>query len=152
LRQAIRTRESGLLLGGWANPYADPAAQVRHLTAPGFTAEFYLTQIVTHLASAPVERFLAEARNQGLTLPGVFGVFFFRSANPRTLAILREFLPVPVEALTREFASGATAEEVCARTIRAMADLGVRRFYISNLPLAAAQETLGAILAAAELG
>ena len=30
---------------------------------------------------------------------------------------LRAFLPVPVEALAREFAEGATPEDVCARTI-----------------------------------
>jgi hypothetical protein len=151
LRQAIRRRESGLLLGGWANPYADPVEQVRHLADPGFAAEFYLTQIVTHYAIEPVERFLAETRRQRLTLPGALGVFFFRSANPRTLGMLREFLPVPVDALTQDFASGATAEEICARTISSMMDLGVRHFYISNLPLGEAQETLGAILARAGL-
>jgi hypothetical protein len=151
LRQAIRSREGGLLLGGWANPYADPVAQVRHLVDPAFTAEFYLTQIVSHHGVAPVERFLKEAHDRGLTLPGVFGVFFFRSANPRTLALLREFLPVPADPLTREFASGATPEVICARTIRAMIDLGVRHFYVSNLPLAEARETLRVILACAGL-
>jgi hypothetical protein len=76
----------------------------------------------------------------------VFGVFFYRSANPRTLASLREFLPVPAEALTGEFAAGARPEEVCARTLRALMDLGARHFYISNLPLARAHTTLTAIL------
>ena len=41
-----------------------------------------------------------------MALPGVFGVFFYRSANPRTLEALKGFLPVPAEGLTREFASG----------------------------------------------
>ena len=70
-----------------------------------------------------------------MTLPALFGVFFYRSANPRTLAALQSFLPVPVEGLTREFAEGATAEDVCARTIRTLLDVGARHFYISNLPI-----------------
>jgi hypothetical protein len=36
--------------------------------------------------------------------------------------------------------------DVCARTLRAMMDIGVRHFYISNLPLARATSTLHAIL------
>ena len=34
----------------------------------------------------------------------------------------------------------------CARTLRAMMDVGARHFYISNLPLHGATATLGAIL------
>ena len=41
----------------------------------------------------------------------MFGVFYYRSANPRTLAALSQFLPVPVEELTAEFAEGATPED-----------------------------------------
>ncbi|MFB3854607.1 MAG: hypothetical protein ACE148_12380 [Vicinamibacterales bacterium] len=146
LREAIRRRDAKLELGGWANPYADPGRQVAHLVDPRFTAEFFLTQIVTHHSIAPVERFLAECRRREARLPGIFGVFFYRSANPRTLATLGAFLPVPAEALTREFSSGATAQQVCARTLRAMADLGVEHFYISNLPLIRTHETLQEIL------
>ena len=76
-------------------------------------------------------------------------MFFYRSANPRTLALLNSFLPVPAEALTREFAAGTPAEEVCERTLRAMMGLGVRHFYVSNLPLGQARETLARILALA---
>jgi hypothetical protein len=93
-----------------------------------------------------VEQFLIEARRRGVQMPGLFGVFYYRSANPRTLEALRDFLPVPAEGLTREFASGATPVDVCARTLRAMMDIGVRHFYISNLPLARATSTLHAIL------
>jgi hypothetical protein len=81
-----------------------------------------------------------------LTLPGMFGVFFYRSANPKTLAALSEFLPVPAEALTRDFAAGATAEEICARSIRALLDVGVRHVYVSNLPIGRAQTALASIL------
>ena len=52
---------------------------------------------------------------------------------------------MPVDGLTREFASGATADDICARTIRTMMDAGARHFYISNLPLGRAQAVLGAI-------
>jgi hypothetical protein len=147
LRRAIRAREPRLLLGGWANPYADSAAQVDFLADESFTAEFYLTQIVSHLDLGPVERFLAERRRRGMEgLPGMFGVFYYRSANPRTLATLRQFLPVPIEPLAAEFAAGLTPVDICARTLRAMMDLGVRHFYISNLPLLGASSTLNAIL------
>ena len=147
LRRAIAPREPELTLGGWANPYADPVQQVDYLTDDNFTAEFYLTQVVSHLNVAPVARFVDEARQRGLDhRPGLFGVFFYRSANPRTLEILSRFLPVPVDTLAAEFAAGATPIDICARTIRAMLDVGVRRFYISNLPLLRASSTLSAIL------
>ncbi|MSO84208.1 MAG: hypothetical protein EXQ53_13095 [Acidobacteria bacterium] len=147
LRRDIRAREPRLKLGGWANPYGDPMRQVDYLADEAFTAEFYLTQIVSHLDVAPVERFVNEARRRGLDrLPGMFGVFYYRSANPKTLGVLSRFLPVPVEPLAAEFASGATPIDVCARTLRAMMDIGARHFYISNLPLLSASSTLNAIL------
>ena len=146
LRKAIRAREPRLILGGWANPYADPASQVAYLVDDLFTAEFYLTQVVSHLHLAPVERFIEEVRKRGATIPGMFGVFYYRSANPKTLTLLRDFLPVPIEPLLAEFAAGATPVDVCARTLRALMDLGARHFYISNLPLGRATATLHAIM------
>lgn len=146
LRQQIRAHVPRLALGGWANPHRNPARQVDYLTDPRFSAEFYLTQIVSHLDPAPVEAFLEEGSRRGLEIPGVFGVFYYRSANPRTFAVLSHFLPVPVDRLAAEFATGATPVEVCARTLQAMMDLGARRFYLSNLPLLKAAETLTAIL------
>ncbi len=53
---------------------------------------------------------------------------------------------MPAEELTREFGDGATPEEICARSIRALTDAGVRHFYISNLPLGSAARTLQRIL------
>jgi 5,10-methylenetetrahydrofolate reductase len=146
LREAIRTREPSLRLGGWANPYADPMRQIDHLIDPRCTAEFFLTQIVSHHRLAPVERFVRAARERGLAQPGLFGVFYYRSANPRTLAALAGFLPVPAEELTREFGQGASPEEVCARTVRGLLDLGVRHFYISNLPLGRASAVLRSVV------
>jgi 5,10-methylenetetrahydrofolate reductase len=146
LREAIRAREPRLTLGGWANPYGNATQQVDYLLDDCFTAEYYLTQVVSHFNVAPVEQFVTEARRRGVQVPGLFGVFYYRSANPRTLDVLRDFLPVPAEGLIAEFGAGATPVEVCARTLRAMMDIGVRHFYISNLPLARATSTLQAIL------
>jgi len=151
LRQTLREHDRSLTLGGWANPHADAERQVDFLLAPNFNAEFYLTQVVSHHDLPAVARFIESANRRGVTLPGVFGVFFYRSANPRTLDVLRGFLPVPVEGLTREFAAGATAEEVCARTLRGLVDAGARHFYISNLPAARAQSVLASIVAKAGL-
>jgi hypothetical protein len=86
------------------------------------------------------------AARRGLALPGVFGVFFYRSANPRTLETLQSFLPVPVAGLTRDFREGLSAEDVCARTIRTLLDAGARHFYVSNLPVQRAQDVLALIL------
>jgi 5,10-methylenetetrahydrofolate reductase len=147
LRREIRLREPRLSLGGWANPYADPVRQVDFLAHADLNADFYLTQVVTHFDTAPVARFVDEVRRRGMDrLPGMFGVFYYRSANQRTLEQLSRFLPVPAAALAAEFAAGATPVDVCARTLRAMIDLGVRHFYISNLPLHRASATLNAIL------
>ena len=146
LRQLIRSHDRSLILGGWANPNADAATQVRYLLDPTFTAEFYLTQVVSHHNVGAVERFVGECERAGVGAPGMFGVFFYRSANPRTLAGLSQFLPVPVQELTREFSEGATAEEICARTLRALMQVGARHFYISNLPLARATATLSRIM------
>ena len=146
LRQAIRKHEPRLSLGGWANPNRDAERQVGFLQDADFTGEFYLTQIVSHHDVAPVAQFMNAADRKNLALHGLFGVFFYRSANAATLGTLSRFLPVPVEALTKEFSSGATPVDVAARTIRAMMDVGVRHFYVSNLPLGRAESTLTAIL------
>ena len=128
LRQLVRERHPDLALGGWANPAADAAGQVSFLLDPHFYADFFLTQIVSHHQADRVEAFLQEARRRGLSMPGMFGVFYYRSANPRTLATLSQFLPVPVEGIAREFAEGATPADICARTIRSLLDLGVHHF------------------------
>jgi len=146
LREMVRARDRQLTLGGWANPHADSERQVEFLLEGHVTAEFYLTQIVSHHDRDKVERFLEAAGRRGLDLPGIFGVFFFRSANPKTLAALKSFLPVPAEELTRDFAAGKSAEDVCAESIRTLLAAGARHFYISNLPIGTASQTLTAIL------
>jgi 5,10-methylenetetrahydrofolate reductase len=147
LRKEIRTQEPDLKLGGWANPHAAVAQQVDFLLDERFCAEFYLTQVVSHLNLDPVKRFLAEVDRRPVSIPGMFCVFYYRSASPKTLQILGTFMPVPIQGLIDEFARGATAVDVCARTIRALRDEGVRHICICNLPMHDASGVLAAIRA-----
>ena len=153
LRQRIRERHPGLALGGWANPHGDVRSQAEYLTDDEFTADFYLTQIVSHHDLAPVEAFLEASEAAGVEIPGVFGVFYYRSANPRTLRLLSDFLPVPAREITRDFRErGLSADEVCARTVRALRRMGVDRVYVSNLRPDEAEERLRAIRKLVETG
>ena len=151
LRQILRAQDPTLNLGGWANPHANAERQVDFLLESHFTAEFYLTQVVSHHDADKVSTFLDATRRRGVDLPGVFGVFYYRSANPKTLSLLKGFLPVPAEGLTRDFAEGLTPDEICARTLRALVDAGARHFYISNLPVNRAQAVLTKVLTLAGL-
>jgi hypothetical protein len=146
LRQLIRARVPGLLLGGWANPHRAAAQQVDFLLHPQYTAEFYLTQVVSHHSIRAVEAFVGEARRRGVPQPGVFGVFLYRSANPATLEKLRQFFPVPAAEVTREFEAGASPEEICVRTIRALREVGVDKVYVSNLGFRKPEEKYQALL------
>lgn len=147
LRQHIRKREPRLTLGGWANPHASATQQVEFLVDERFCAEFYLTQVVSHLALDPVTRFIEEVDRRSVQIPGMFGVFYYRSASPKTLTALNGFMPVPIEGLVKEFAAGASPEEICARTIRALRSLGVRHICICNVPMEGAPAALAAIRA-----
>jgi 5,10-methylenetetrahydrofolate reductase len=151
LRKMLRERGLPLALGGWANPHADAERQVDFLTAGELHAEFFLTQIVSHHHAGAVSRFIDAAARRGLSLPGLFGVFYYRSANPKTLNALNAFLPVPIDGLTREFAAGAAPQDVCARTIRALMQAGAKHFYISNLPIGRAQDVLADVLQRVEV-
>jgi 5,10-methylenetetrahydrofolate reductase len=146
LRRLIRAHVPGLSLGGWANPHADTDTQVRYLADPDFTGEYFLTQVVSHHHLPAVERLLEGLTAKGIAVPGIFGVFYYRSANARTLETLQQFLPVPAAALTQEFGAGASAEEICARTLRALRAAGVRHTYVSNLPVHRARQTLDKIM------
>src|SRR5918995_871737 len=133
LRTLIRQRVPGLDLGGWANPHRSPEEQVSYLLDDQFEADFYLTQIVSHHSIRAVERFLAEARRRGVPYPGVFGVFLYRSANPTTLGKLNDFFPVPAAGLTQEFEAGLSPEQICAKSVRMLRDVGADKVYLSNL-------------------
>ena len=120
-------------LGGWASPHRPIEEQVSYILDERFEAEFYLTQVVSHHSIRAVERFLAEARRRGVTQPGVFGVFLYRSASPTTLSRLDDFFPVPAAELTREFESGMSPEEICAKSVRMLREVGADKVYLSNL-------------------
>lgn len=146
LREAIREHVPDLTLGGWANPHADPVKQASYVDDERFTAELFLTQVVSHHDIHQVDRFLSELTRRQVSLPGIFGVFYYRSANPKTMEILKQFLPVPAEALMKEFEAGASPEEICARTIRRLREAGVKHVYVSNLPVGRARQTLERVL------
>ena len=146
LRRHIQAQVPGLTLGGWANPHADADLQAGFLSDEHFSGDFYLTQIVSHHDGPALDRFRNAAEKRGVALPGVFGLFYYRSANPKTLATLRNFLPVPVEGLTKEFGEGASPELICARSLHALRAAGIRHCYVSNLPVGRARQTLEKIL------
>lgn len=146
LRKKIHAHMPELSLGGWANPHADAGRQAGFL-AERFFADFFLTQIVSHHHAPQVEAFLDACARRDITKPGIFGVFYYRSANRKTLETLSRFLPVPVEGLVAEFAAGDSPEDICARTIRELRAAGVRHIYVSNLPVHKARQTMAAILA-----
>lgn len=133
LRQRIRQHLPRMLLGGWANPHRDACEQAGFVAAKGFCADFYLTQVVSHHSVHAVETFLQEAGRQGVEIPGVFGVFYYRSARPETLAWLGRFFPVPSVEITRDFDAGLSPEDICARTIKALRKVGAEKIYVSNL-------------------
>ena len=147
LRKAIAEHVPDLTLGGWANPHANPQTQAGFLADGQFYGKFFLTQVVSHHDRARVDAFLEAIHKRGVTLPGVFGVFYYRSANVKTLQTLQQFLPVPVDGLLKEFGEGLTPEDVCAATIRGLRASGVKHIYVSNLPVHRARQTLANILA-----
>ena len=122
-----------LALGGWVNPHKPPDPQLHPITAARSRADFALTQIVSHHSLPAVESFLNDLELLGLKVPVIFGVFFYRSANPRTLSQLEHFFPVPAREITAEFERGADPHEICARSIRGLRGIGVDRVYVSNL-------------------
>jgi len=148
LRRILRARVPSLALGGWANPHRDASEQVDFLTAPDAFAEFALSQVVSHHSVAGVERLIEELGRRNVRVPVIYGVFYYRSANSRTLETLQRFFPVPAEELTREFEDGATAVEICARSIRELRAVGAEKIYVSNLGNQGAARRLTRILEA----
>lgn len=144
LRRLIRQSVPGITLGGWASPHGGPR-QVEFMLHPEYSADFYLAQIVSHYQTRAVDEFLNETARLGVKIPGIFGVFYYRSANAKTFAILSKFLPVPVEELKRDFAANVHPEEICALSIHSLLQRGVKNVYISNLPMATATQTFSRI-------
>lgn len=146
LREVLRPRLPHMVLGGWVNPHRSPSEQIRFLAAPNAHNDFALTQIVSHYSLPHVERFLEARSRAGVRIPVVFGVFYYRSANPKTLGALGDFFPVPAEELTADFDGGTSAKEICARTIRELRRVGAEKIYVSNLGNRGAGRTLAQIL------
>ena len=151
LRGKIRERVPGLVLGGWANPHRPSDEQAGFLTAPDFHASYYLTQIVSHHDAGGLEALTGELDRRGSALPGLAGVFLYRSARPQTLQRLGEYFPVPARAIARDFEAGLPPEEICARSVRAALDAGAAGVYLSNLGLRGAGTRLRRILERAGL-
>ena len=133
LRHVLAERLPTLALGGWTNLHRDPEQQMSFLLDQGFGADYYLTQVVSHHDARRIGSWLELTRRHGLALPGIFGVFLYRNARPAMLERLARFFPVPAEAVTREFESGATPEEICARSIVALRRMGANKIYLCNL-------------------
>lgn len=145
LRKLIRRRVPGLALGGWASPHHGGRKQVDYILEPDYSADFYMVQITSHHDMKGLDEFLDAAEKRGVSIPGIFGVFYYRSANVGTLEMLSRFFPVPVKELQRDLEQGIQAEEICARSIRALRERGVVNVYVSNLPMATGVEKLNQI-------
>lgn len=144
LRRLIRQAVPSMTLGGWANPHGGKR-QVEFMLDPDYSADFYLAQIVSHYQSRAIDDFVGETERLDVKIPGIFGVFYYRTPNARTFALLSKFLPVPVEDLEHDFAAGVHPEEICARSVLALLQRGVKNVYISNLPMPAAVQTFSRI-------
>ena len=134
LREIIREREAGAgarRLGQPARPCRDAgAASARRPRHRGVLPD------ADRVASQPraVERFLAEAERRGLALPGMFGVFYYRSREPDDAADAAAVPACAGRGAQRGVRGRRDARCVCARSIRELTAAGVRHFYVSNLP------------------
>jgi len=152
LRERLRSRVPDMSLGGWVNPHRDPPEQIGYLLDRELTADYYLTQVVSHHDLAVVERWLAACDEAGIDLPHAFGVFFYRNGRRDTLERLSGYFPVPVDAVEAEFGRGITPEEHCARSVVALRGLGIENVYLCNLGARRAALRYGRVLEAVARG
>jgi len=144
LRRLIRQAVPGIALGGWASPHGG-RKQVEFMLHPEYSADFYMAQIVSHYQSRAIDEFLNEAERLGVKIPGIFGAFYYRSPNAKTLALLSKFFPVPIAELKRDFKANQSPDEICALSVHALLQRGLKNVYISNLPMPAAAVRLSRI-------
>jgi hypothetical protein len=144
LRRLIRQAVPDITLGGWTSPHGG-RRQVEFILDPEYSADFYMAQLISHYHSPAIDEFLNEEARLGVKIPGIFGVFFYRSASSKTLDLLSQFFPVPGAELKRDFASQIPPEDICAHSILALLQRGVRNVYVSNLPMATATAKLARI-------
>lgn len=153
LRQRLRGRRPDLVLGGWVNPHRDPSTQADYVAAPDFSADYYLTQVVSHHDRQAIDGWLEATERRGIDLPSAWGVFYYRNGEPSSLRRLAQYFHVPVAEIAADFDEGATPAEVCARSIVALRKAGVRNVYVCNLGARDAPERLDEVLdAVASLG
>jgi hypothetical protein len=150
LRQRIRLRQPNLTLGGWVNPHRDPSSQADYLLQRDFSADYYLTQVVSHHHGPAIEGWLDEAGRRGIDLPAAWGVFYYRSGRPSALRRLAQHFAVPVDAIAADFDSGAGPAEICARSIAALRRMGAENVYVCNLGTRGAGQRLADVLEAVE--
>ena len=110
---------------------------------PEYSADFYLAQIVSHYQTATVEAFINETERLGVKIPGIFGVFYYRSANPKTFGMLSKFIPVPVDELIRDFAAKIPPDEICAQSVHALLRRGLLACDLRPQPARAVRERGG---------
>ena len=144
LRRLIRQKIPGMTLGGWASPHGG-VRQVEYILEPDYSADFFLAQIASHYQTAALDEFLNQSAKRGVRIPAIFGVFYYRSANAKTCAMLSQFFPVPFDELKRDFGEGLPAAEICAKSVHSMLQRGVKHIYVSNLPMATAAQKLADI-------
>ncbi len=133
LRHEIRDRIAGLALGSWVNLHRDPAIQADYLADSAASADYALTQVVSHHEAQKIDAWLEETSRRDLEIPMAYGVFYYRNGRRATLERLARYFTVPVDRLEQEFEEGATPEEVCARSILALRRAGIDNVYICNL-------------------
>jgi hypothetical protein len=144
LRHLIRERVPGMTLGGWASPHGG-RRQVEYILDPNYSSDFFLAQIASHYQTDALDVFLDSLAQMKVRMPAIFGVFYYRSANAKTCSMLSQFFPVPFESLKQDFDRGISPKEICARSICALLQRGVKHVYISNLPMGTAAKTLSDI-------
>jgi len=144
LRRLIRQSVPGITLGGWASPHGG-RRQVEFILDPEYSADFYMAQIVSHYHLSAIDDFLNEEARLGVKIPGIFGVFYYRSATSKTLDLLSQFFPVPRAELKRDFTAQISPEDICAHSIHALLQRGVKSIYVSNLPVGIATTKLSRI-------
>jgi len=151
LRERLRAAAPTLALAGWANPHRDADEQFGFL-AEDFHADLSLTQIVTEHTLGNLEALATRLDREGLDLPLVAGVFHFHNADPKRLAMLGRFFPVPAEEITREYERGVEPEAYTAAAIRAARGAGARAVYVSNVGVGGGPRRLRRILERSKAG
>ena len=134
LRRWIRERMPSLDLGGWVNPLRDPAQQVDFLLDPGFEAEFYLTQIVSHHHLEQVEALPRRGPPARRALSGRVRRLHLSERQPEDAGAAGQVLPGAgggdhSRLRGRAIAGGDLRPHACA----ALREIGVEKVYVSNL-------------------